>query len=74
VEDSECIYEIHIKHAKEELVKQIKHLQGKNYLAHQIFQALSADDQVPKILDMLKKGESHESIVKSLGRTTTKSR
>lgn len=68
MEDNECIYEIHIKHAKEELVKQIKHLQMKNFLAHQIFQSLSTDVKVPEILDMLKNGDSHESIVKSIGR------
>lgn len=51
-------------------MKQIKHLQTKNFLAHKIFHALSTDDRVPDILEMLKKGESHESIVKSLGRTS----
>lgn len=70
VETSDCIYEIHIKHAKEELVKQIKELRAKDHLTEQILQALSTDEKVPEILDRLKNGEAYESIVEWLGRST----
>jgi hypothetical protein len=68
VETSECIYEIHIKHAKEELVKQIKDLRAKDHMTEQILQALSTDEKVPEILERLKNGETYESIVEWLGR------
>jgi hypothetical protein len=60
---------VHIKHAKEELVKQIKELKTKDHLTEQILQALSTDEMVPEILDRLKKGETYESIVEWLGRS-----
>ncbi|KAF4628811.1 hypothetical protein G7Y89_g9344 [Cudoniella acicularis] len=69
VETSECIYEVHIKHAKEELVKQIKELRAKDHLTEQILQALSTDEKVPEILERLKNGETYESIVEWLGRS-----
>ncbi|KAE8442503.1 hypothetical protein EG329_003284 [Mollisiaceae sp. DMI_Dod_QoI] len=69
LETSECIYEIHIKHAKEELVKQIKELKAKDHLTEQILQALSTDEKVPEILERLKNGETYESIVECLGRS-----
>lgn len=69
LETSECIYEIHIKHAKEELVRQIKELKAKDHLTDQILQALSTDEKVPDILERLKKGETYESIVEWLGRS-----
>lgn len=69
LEVSECIYEIHIKHAKEELVKQIKELRTKDHLTDQILQALSTDEKVPDILERLKNGETYENIVEWLGRS-----
>lgn len=69
MEISECIYEIHIKHAKEELVKQIKELRAKDHMTEQILQALSTNEKVPEILDRLKKGEAYDSIVEWLGRS-----
>jgi hypothetical protein len=70
LETAECIYEIHIKHAKEELVKQIKELKAKDHLTEQILQALSTDEKVPDILERLKNGETYESIVEWLGRSS----
>jgi hypothetical protein len=58
---------VHIKHAKEELVRQIKELKAKGHLTDQILQALSTDEKVPEILDRLKNGETYESIVEGLG-------
>ncbi|CAG8961044.1 hypothetical protein HYFRA_00002584 [Hymenoscyphus fraxineus] len=69
VETSECVYEVHIKHAKEELVKQIKELKARDHLTDQILQALSTDEKVPEILERLKNGEEYESIVEWLGRS-----
>ncbi|KAH6667253.1 hypothetical protein B0J14DRAFT_677059 [Halenospora varia] len=70
VETSECIYEIHIKHVKEELVKQIKELRAKDHSTEQILHALSTDKKVPEILDRLKNGVAYETIVEWLGRST----
>jgi hypothetical protein len=61
---------VHVKHAKEELVKQIKDLRTKDHLTEQILQALSTDEQVPEIIERLKSGETYESIVQWLGRNT----
>ncbi|KAG9238959.1 hypothetical protein BJ875DRAFT_366647 [Amylocarpus encephaloides] len=69
VETSECVYEVHIKHAKEELVKQIKELKAKDHLTDQILNALSSGEQVPEILDRLKRGETYHGIVDWLGRS-----
>jgi len=69
-EISGCIYEVHIKHAKEELVKQIKDLMTKDHLTDQILQALSTEEQVPDILSRLRQGESYEAIVAWLGRSS----
>lgn len=60
---------MHIKHAKEELVKQIKELRAKDSLTEQILQALSTEEKVPEILDRLKRGETYENIVEWLGRS-----
>ncbi|PBP20368.1 hypothetical protein BUE80_DR008851 [Diplocarpon rosae] len=68
VETSECVYEIHIKHAKEELVQQIKDLRAKDHITEQILQALAANEKVPEILERLQNDESYESIVEWLGR------
>ncbi|KAH8656216.1 hypothetical protein BGZ60DRAFT_385086 [Tricladium varicosporioides] len=70
VETSECIYEVHIKHAKEELVKQINELKARDHLTEQILQALSTDERVPEILERLKNGETYEGIVEWLGRSS----
>ncbi|PBP15634.1 hypothetical protein BUE80_DR013600 [Diplocarpon rosae] len=68
VETSECVYEIHIKHAKEELVQQIKDLRAKDHITEQILQTLAANEKVPEILERLQNDESYESIVEWLGR------
>ncbi|KAH6716646.1 hypothetical protein BKA61DRAFT_476595 [Leptodontidium sp. MPI-SDFR-AT-0119] len=68
-ETSDCIYEIHIKHAKEELVKQIKELRAKDHITEQILQALSTNEKVPDILERLRNGETYDSIVEWLGRS-----
>ncbi|RDL38889.1 uncharacterized protein BP5553_03229 [Venustampulla echinocandica] len=70
VETSECVYKVHIKHAKEDLVKQIKELERKDSLSEQILQALSTDEKLPEILERLKNGETYESIGDWLGRST----
>ncbi|RDW58156.1 hypothetical protein BP6252_13567 [Coleophoma cylindrospora] len=70
VETSDCVYELHIKHVKEELVQQIKDLKAKDHLTDQILQALSNgdDEHVPEILERLRNGESYHTIVEWLGR------
>ncbi|KAG0649396.1 Nitrogen assimilation transcription factor nirA [Hyphodiscus hymeniophilus] len=63
----ECVYERHVKYAKEELVKDIRELRvGKNVM-ERIFEALSNDEKVPEVLDRLRSRETYESIVKWLG-------
>ncbi|TVY44768.1 Nitrogen assimilation transcription factor [Lachnellula subtilissima] len=69
IEFSDCVYEVHIKHAKEELVRQIRELEAKDHLTDQILQALSTDENVPEILERLRNGEGYSTIVKSLGRS-----
>ena len=51
-------------------MKQIKELKAKDHLTEQILQALSTDEKVPEILEKLKNGETYDSIVEWLGRTT----
>ena len=65
-----CIREARIKHAKEELVEQIKELKAKYHLSEQILGALSTDEQVPKILQRLKDGETYKSIGEWLSRAS----
>ncbi|OBT76461.1 hypothetical protein VF21_04003 [Pseudogymnoascus sp. 05NY08] len=67
-ETSPCVYEVHIKHAKEELMKQIRELRTKNRLSERIFRTLQSSERAPDILRALSNGESIESIAESLGR------
>lgn len=71
MESAACRYEIHVKHAKEQLVKQIKELRSKDQLSEAILTALSTDEQVPEILQRLRKGETYDSIVEWLERAPT---
>lgn len=61
-----CVYEAHIKDAKEELMRQIHELRAKGKLTDLILMALQSDNQAPDILRSLKNGESHESIAESV--------
>ncbi|XMA13649.1 hypothetical protein WAI453_006440 [Rhynchosporium graminicola] len=69
VETSACTYEVHIKHTKGELVKQINELRAKDRMTEQILQALSTNEKVPEILKRLSNGEAYSSIVEWLGRS-----
>ncbi|RFU25173.1 hypothetical protein B7463_g11167, partial [Scytalidium lignicola] len=51
------------KHAKEELIGQLKELKAKDLLMEQILQALSSDNKAPDIIKRLKHGETYENIV-----------
>jgi hypothetical protein len=68
VKFSLCVYEVHIKLAKCELVKQIKGLQAGNRVLEQILGALSEDEEVPEILKRLKHRHAYDSIVEWLDR------
>jgi hypothetical protein len=71
VETAECIYEVHIKHAKEELVKQIKELKAKDHLTERILNALIEEsEKVLEIVERLQNRERYESIVEWLGHST----
>ncbi|KFY08860.1 hypothetical protein V491_08401, partial [Pseudogymnoascus sp. VKM F-3775] len=48
-----CVYEVHIKHAKEELMKQIHELRAKNNLNERVIKALQSGDKAPDILRAL---------------------
>ncbi|KAI9742923.1 MAG: hypothetical protein M1818_003652 [Claussenomyces sp. TS43310] len=74
-DDAGCLYEVHVKHAKEELVgrindldKQVKNLRSKNHLTEQILTALVVDAETSEILRRLKNDETYDSIVGWLGR------
>ena len=60
---------MHLKQAKEELVRHIKELRSRDYLTKQILLALSTHEKVPEILDRLERSETYESIVEWLGRS-----
>jgi hypothetical protein len=62
-----CVYEVHSKHAKEELMKQMHELRAKNNLNERVIKALQSGDKAPDILRALSSGDSLESIVHSLG-------
>ncbi|CZT03624.1 related to nitrate assimilation regulatory protein nirA [Rhynchosporium graminicola] len=70
-ENSTCVYEVHVKHAKEELVKQIKELRTKDHQSGHILQALANNEKVPEILERLRNSDTHESIIAFLGRPPT---
>ncbi|OBT66212.1 hypothetical protein VE03_04312 [Pseudogymnoascus sp. 23342-1-I1] len=70
-ETSPCVYEVHLKHAKEELMKQIRELRAKNRLSERIFKTLQLGEKTPDILRALSNGDSIESIAESLGRPAT---
>lgn len=69
MEGTQCVYEVHIKHAKEELIKQIKDLRTKDHLTEKILTTLSqsTSDQIPGILQRLRNGDSYAAIVEWLG-------
>jgi hypothetical protein len=69
-EPSGCVYGIHTKHAKEDLVKQTKQWRAEAHLTEQILRALSTDERVTEILHKLRNGEAYETIVGWLGRST----
>ncbi|KFZ20423.1 hypothetical protein V501_00151 [Pseudogymnoascus sp. VKM F-4519 (FW-2642)] len=60
-ETTPCVYEVHIQHAKEELIKQIRELRAKNKLNERIIKALQSGDKAPDILRALSSGDSLES-------------
>jgi hypothetical protein len=67
-----CVYEVHAKRAKADLIKQLKALEGKNDLLERILDALSADEQVSAIIQRLKNGDTYDSIVKWLDPAPTR--
>lgn len=66
METSQCVYEIHLRDAKEELVKYINELKEKDRLTGRILDALSSDETVSEILDQLQNGHAHKNIVEWL--------
>ena len=81
VRNAVCVYETHIKMAKESMVKQIKDLQEQlrsrlreetysleeTVLCRQVLGALREDNHVVQIIEKLQRGDSLRSIVDSLG-------
>jgi hypothetical protein len=63
------VYEIFIKHSKDELLQQLKESEARINVTKQLVQALSTDKKAPEILDRLRRGETYESIVEWLGIT-----
>lgn len=66
--DDSCKYEVHVKTAKETMVREIRDLQAKNNWVEQILRAISADGNGPEIIQRLKDGESYQSVAERLGR------
>ncbi|KAI9821198.1 MAG: hypothetical protein M1827_003932 [Pycnora praestabilis] len=67
-QESACHYEVHVKTAKEEMVREIKDLQEKNDRVERILSALVRDTQGPEIITRLRNNESYQSIAEALGR------
>ncbi len=77
-----CVYEIHAKTAKEQMIREIQRLQRKNEdleeekdtlgeknsWIEQIIGSLKENGQGPEIISRLKRGESHRQIAEWLGR------
>ena len=77
-----CVYEIHAKTAKEQMIREIQRLQRKNEdleeekdtlgeknsWIEQIISSLKENGQGPEIISRLKRGESHRHIAEWLGR------
>ena len=77
-----CVYEIHAKTAKEQMIREIQRLQRKNEdleeekdtlgeknsWIEQIIHSLKENGQGPEIISRLKRGESHRQIAEWLGR------
>ncbi|KFY50135.1 hypothetical protein V495_00342 [Pseudogymnoascus sp. VKM F-4514 (FW-929)] len=69
-----CVYEVHIKHAKEELMKQIHELRAKNNLNERVIKALQSGDKAPDILrapmkqihELRAKNNLNERVIKAL--------
>ena len=66
--DDSCKYEVHIKTAKEMMVREIRDLQAKNNWVEQILRAISLDDNGPEIIECLKNGESYRSVAEKFRR------
>jgi hypothetical protein len=67
-----CVYEIHTRHSKDELVKQVRELKAEVCLMKQILDALCTDDRVSEVLQQLKSGQMYDTIVDRLDRTPIK--
>ena len=67
LEDS-CKYEVHVKTAKEKMIREIKDLQRKNNWVEQILRAITTDDNGPQIMECLKNGDSYRSVAERLAR------
>lgn len=62
-----CAYEIHVKHQKEEMVKQIRDFAAHEQLTRKILSAIaSRSEQTPKIIQLLQEGEPLATIVQSM--------
>jgi hypothetical protein len=63
-----CNYKVNIKHAKEELLKQIHKLSAKDKLTNFILDTLLPNNQMASsVLRALRNGDSHERIVEWMG-------
>lgn len=60
------MYEVHVKHAKEQLVREIQDFRAKEKLVTIFLKALQSKDQTPNLLRALRSGEAMESIVERL--------
>jgi hypothetical protein len=61
------VYEVHVKHAKEELVRQLKRAKARNHELEQILDAVARGERAPEIVERLQRGASHQSIAAWLG-------
>jgi len=63
----DCVYEIHIKHAKEEMVQQIRELTAYQQMTEKVLTTIATgSEQTLNIIKWLQEGESLAKIVQSL--------
>ncbi|KAI9704773.1 MAG: hypothetical protein M1836_006553 [Candelina mexicana] len=65
-----CVYELHVKTAKEQMVREIKDLKEKNTWIEQILAVLVSNGHGSEVIQRLRNGESYRAIAQSLGAET----
>jgi hypothetical protein len=63
----ECVYEVSVRHSKENMRTEIEHLQIQQRQSERVLTALVSNEASEQVLDQLRNGESLENIIERLG-------